>query len=405
MNKLYEEERVRDIANAIRRKSGKEDRFTVADMSMAIKELPEGGLPEETLNITGRCDTRFANNHFAWFLNMYADRINTSNIGRINSGFEYSTDLIELPMDINFDRSLSDIRCEYLFHGCTNLVLAPRLRNGFISNIRSIFSGCSKLEEIPNPENCVFTNLNNSTGDVSCNAFYSCNKLLHLPQSFVENMYTSSTSVSTMWTYNAFINCYNNMEAINLPWITKSTSAITSNAFSNTFTNNYRLSRLTFKKNGTNPVTIKAKTQTIDLTTAGYDTQTANFLTSKSSYDKNVCCTSDGALYTTIADVQAKYDALKTDEYWCAGTGNSVTYDGASRNLALLFSRYNHDSAVETIDSLPDASAYLATTSGTNTVKFKNYSGALTDGGGINDLTTEEIAVAAAKGWTVSIVA
>jgi hypothetical protein len=63
------------------------------------------------------------------------------------------------------------------------------------------------------------------------------------------------------------------------------------------------------------------------------------------------------------------------------------------------YSRYNHDSAVETINSLPDTSAY-----GTNTIKFKGASGALTDGGAINTLTEEEIAVAAAKGWTVTLV-
>ena len=69
-----------------------------------------------------------------------------------------------------------------------------------------------------------------------------------------------------------------------------------------------------------------------------------------------------------------------------------------------MFSRYNHDSAVETINSLPDTSEYLATAGGTNTIKFRNYSGACTDGGGTNDLTPEEIAVATAKGWTVTIV-
>ena len=39
-----------------------------------------------------------------------------------------------------------------------------------------------------------------------------------------------------------------------------------------------------------------------------------------------------------------------------------------------------------------------------NTIKFKNYSGALTDAGGTNNLTEEEIAVATAKGWTVTLV-
>ena len=72
--------------------------------------------------------------------------------------------------------------------------------------------------------------------------------------------------------------------------------------------------------------------------------------------------------------------------------------------IAKLFSRYNHDSAVATINSLPDTSAYLATKGGTNTIKFYGVLGALTDGGAINTLTEQEIAVAAAKGWTVTFV-
>ena len=68
------------------------------------------------------------------------------------------------------------------------------------------------------------------------------------------------------------------------------------------------------------------------------------------------------------------------------------------------YSRYNHDSAVATINSLPDTSAYLTANGGTNTIKFENYNGNATDGGGIDALTEEEIAVAAAKGWTISFV-
>ena len=68
----------------------------------------------------------------------------------------------------------------------------------------------------------------------------------------------------------------------------------------------------------------------------------------------------------------------------------------------IKYSRYNHDSAVRTINSLPDTSAYLASVGGTNTIKFKGASGTKTDGGAISNLTESEIAVATAKGWTVS---
>lgn len=97
----------------------------------------------------------------------------------------------------------------------------------------------------------------------------------------------------------------------------------------------------------------------------------------------------------TIEEAQARYNELKAKNKWYSQSSNQVTYDGTTRCLAELFSRYNHDSAVETINSLPKVKSC--------TLKFKKYSGALTDGGGINNLTEEEIAVATAKGWTISM--
>jgi hypothetical protein len=63
------------------------------------------------------------------------------------------------------------------------------------------------------------------------------------------------------------------------------------------------------------------------------------------------------------------------------------------------YSFYNKVSALETINSLPDVSAV-----GTATIKFKGTAGQYTDGGAINTLTSAEIAIASAKGWTVTLV-
>ena len=82
------------------------------------------------------------------------------------------------------------------------------------------------------------------------------------------------------------------------------------------------------------------------------------------------------------------YAALKnTDDWWSSD---------------INYSRYNHDSAVETINSLPNTKPYLDANGGTNTIVFQGNAGAKTDGGAINTLTDAEIAVATAKGWTVS---
>ena len=56
-------------------------------------------------------------------------------------------------------------------------------------------------------------------------------------------------------------------------------------------------------------------------------------------------------------------------------------------------------SDIKTISTLPDVSA-----SGTATIKFKGAAGSLTDGGAINTMTAAEIAVATAKGWTITFV-
>jgi hypothetical protein len=81
-----------------------------------------------------------------------------------------------------------------------------------------------------------------------------------------------------------------------------------------------------------------------------------------------------------------QYSQLKEDEAWWG-------YNKANNSC------YNHDSAVETINSLPDTSGY-----GTNTIKFKKLMGEITDAGAVDTLTEEEIAVATAKGWTISFV-
>ena len=87
---------------------------------------------------------------------------------------------------------------------------------------------------------------------------------------------------------------------------------------------------------------------------------------------------------------ESSYNQLKDSENWWSNFEE--------------YSRYNHDSAVNTINSLPDCSAYIEEIGdGTNTITFRAEVGSATDGGAVGNLTEEEIAVAAAKGWTVSL--
>lgn len=215
--------------------------------------------------------------------------------------------------------------------------------------------------------------------------------------------YSTGSSVSNNIDFTKIlseVNCF--------PFIYKNSIPITSNVWS-TYQTKYFLKELKFCTNNGIPYEVKWKNQNFDFGSSqypiGYSTGSGNSnisLQTRYNYRDHNIFYKDKEL-TTLEEVQARYNELKNGR-WYAQSSRQITYEGASRYMSLLFSRYNHDSAVNTINSLPDTSAYLATAGGTNTIKFKNYQGALTDGGGINNLTQEEIQVATDKGWTVTIV-
>ena len=164
-----------------------------------------------------------------------------------------------------------------------------------------------------------------------------------------------------------FVDCYMLKQIENIGINNSNGKGYTSETFSQqTFRNNKRLQRITFVPNQI----AYWKKQTLQLQNVGWG-QPENYQTPQNQ----------------IKD-DATYQALKNNpQAW------TYTSD---------YAFYNHDSAVETINSLPDTSAYLAENGGTNTIKFLGKSGSKTDGGAINTMTAEEIAVAAAKGWTVT---
>lgn len=196
-------------------------------------------------------------------------------------------------------------------------------------------------------------------------------------------------------------------ELKNIPVPYRNTKAITSEisffgySIRFPFTNS-----MTFATNNGEPYKVNWKNQTINLAKRiGYIEDTWSI--SYGKYAQGYWKEKNNIFYNTTDLEQAKlnYNKLKSQDNWFSWSTKSGTYEGNSNvYYSLLFSRYNHDSAVETINSLPDTSEYLASAGGTNTIKFTGIQGALTDGGAINTLTEQEIAVATEKGWTVSMI-
>ena len=370
------------IADAIREKTGKTDLITPEDMGAAITNLPSGGgdLPEEAFNITDNCIYRFAYNGWNWFIKEYGNKIsvNTSVFERM---FYYSTNLESIDFDITYN-GIQLAKTQYIFGDCRKLTRVPYIKQYRYGPRSYFFSNCWNLRQIPD-DYCdtwitgIIDNETESGYATACNhMFENCYSLRSFPMEFLEHDYKRQSYNYNYFNYG-FTQCNALDELVDLP--IPYTSTWTSNAFNNTFNNCYRLKNLTFKMPNGQPYTMNWKNQIIDLTyNVGYALGESLLL----NYNSGI--TADKHVYN-----DATYQALKNDPDWFA---TFVTY-----------SRYNHDSAVATINSLPNTSAYLATSGGTNTIKFTGGSGRGTDGGAIDTLTESEIAVATAKGWTVTL--
>ena len=274
-----------------------------------------------------------------------------------------------------------------MFYECNSLKQLPNfdwtLTNSGLVNkgmqFRQAFMNCYNLRTIPDTffSDIPFTNEIQSSSYYlyGAEAFHECYSLRKVPDlSLFDGLKSPGGSGNNNLYQKMFYNCKSLDEIVDLPVLRPQTSQ-TANYLQNVFTNCYRIKEMTFKTGADSaPRTDSGWTsQTIDLSQyVGYALNEFGIIGYNSGITADKEVTDD-----------TSYQALKNDPDWW------------TRNVA--YSRYNHDSAVNTINSLPDCSS-----SGTNTITFLGASGSATDGGAINTLTAEEIAVATAKGWTVS---
>lgn len=354
--------------------------------SPIVVSVPQDGTPTaQELVVTGNCSYRFANSGWDWVVNKYGAMMTTKEISNITYMFQ-SSNLETIPFEIVMSTASVAQPCSLnrVFNNCKALTAIPKITNARIEDMPYAFAGMNSIRYFPNDFDEWFDwgyldNITSAYSGTQANLFESCYSLRSVPIKLLKHG-NPNLSYSYVYFYSGFSACRALDELVGLP-IPYINATWTSNAFKSTFNNCSRLKNLTFETNddGT-PKVMKWKSQTIDLSQyVGY------VYSSHQVTDFNSGITAD----KEVTD-DATYQALKNDPDWF------------TTNLA--YSRYNHDSAVATINSLPDTSAYLASASGTNTIKFKGASGSATDGGAINTITEEEIAVATAKGWTVTLV-
>lgn len=347
--------------------------------SVSVNVPQEGAPTAEELTFTG---TDLGDNAFSGKLadvvcSKYLDKISFNDIKKINRFGSHMSNHIDFSSKtINCSLSVYDIGDMFLgFSGTALPNVISEKPLPMQNSITGLMNGMDYVRYLP----ASFDNLDFSLANTSTSwftTFVSGNSLRAISPAFMSKWYNANTSGFTpMGKINRLLSID---ELINIPLSNKAGEST-----SNQFTDIFRLTRVknfTYEMDGSQPYVVSWKNQKIDLTNRiGY---------TDSYYKSDILNYNSGITADKEVSDAATYEALKNDADW-------FTTD-------INYSRYNHDSAVATINSLPDTSAYLAANGGTNTITFKGESGKLTDGGAINTLTEEEIAVAVARGWTVS---
>ena len=367
------------IGDAVRQKSGTTEKMTLDQMATAVNELSVGPTDED-LTFTG--DLQYFNyqGRISKILKKYGNRITFKNVSSFYSAFKSIKQEEELPYVISGGASNGIYtNLSGIFQSGTKLKKIGELKDIAPSDMTGMFAYCSNLRELPKITDWDFSYLHQLTYNSFSYIFNGCYSLRKIPPELLKELWCSGTGQSNYVLYDGFSQCYALDELRGLPLGDK-TKTYTSNRWSSPYSLN-RIKDILFEtqEDGT-PYTLAQQSMTISIDESygwcspGSENSLLNF-NSGITKDKEV-------------NSAETYQALKNDPDWY-----STSKD---------YSRYNRQSAINTIATLPDTSAYLTANGGTNTIQFPSGLGKLTDAGGVDTLTPEEIAVATAKGWTVS---
>ena len=367
------------IGDAVRQKSGTTEKMTLDQMATAVNELSVGPTDED---LTFSDDLRYFNykGRLNKILKKYGNRITFKNVNDFSYAFSFQGQEEELPYVFSGGAS-NGIRTDlqYMFASSTKLKKIGELKNIIPYSLRYMFCDCKNLRELPKMTDLDFTYLHQEPYANFYYMFDNCYSLRKVPPELLKELWSNSTNYNSHVLYENFQYCYALDELRDLPLGDKSLTYNSDRWFAPYYL--YHIKDILFEtqEDGT-PYTLAQKYMTIYLRDE-YGWCPPNDVSSLLNYNSGI--TKDKEVNSAET-----YQALKNDPDWY-----STSKD---------YSRYNRQSAINTIATLPDTSAYLTANGGTNTIEFPSGLGKLTDAGGVDTLTPEEIAVATAKGWTVS---
>lgn len=377
--KTVQEESLIAIGDAIRAKTGGQEPLGFPTGMVRAIEGIEAKPVEEPVVLTGAQKYGCSGPLNSAYIRLYGDNITTNTITATTYMF-YQYELDRVPFSINMMNTVTH-DMSYMFQDSRQLREVPTINNAYPSSCQQFFASCERLKEIPDNfgENWNWDRMNTYAYAYCSGVFTDCFSLRKVPKSLIEGLGYGICSSYTIYN-STFSRCVSLDEIKDFPcWGTK---ALTSNSFASFIDSCARLKAFTFAVNEDGSAkTVQWKNQSISLVT--------NIGFVSSIYKQYILGRNSGITADKEVIDDETYQRLKNDPDWFSSKPE--------------YSRYNHDSAVETINSLPDTSAYLTANGGTNTIRFKGNSGSATDGGAINTLTAEEIAVATVKGWTITL--
>lgn len=371
------------IGDAVRGKTGESEKLTLDGIAEKIRTMPA---PMQKITISGNISGLFSEGFMNLYNNGLKDYIEFKDVQTCVGLVPYvdNLDSAYSTLTINRVKDLSNITINFkenkvanstnMFGYAVFLEKLPKLINFSPNSLHHFFENCEHLKEIPEDfykdwEIPSFINQN----AMLCH----CRNLRKAPIGLFKKLQDKNYDRHyDCYSYVCFSDCQKLPEVLNFPFPNHTPYNSWADPFEQFLLNTYSLSRFTFEPEATGVVHEIYSNITLDFTKAvGYTDgywPTEFFIS-----DKRI---SDAETYAKLKD---------NPESWTS---------------RLEYCKYNKTSAVETINSLPVVQKASSTDNNTFIIKFKGGAGSATDGGAINTMTQEEIAVATSKGWTVTLV-